>query len=314
MPNWCENCLTFMSNGTPEGGIALRDFHDRIIKAYAYRAYNNGDKNMWECDIEDYSYDQCNGLFQYQDKLPVHKRGYITHITDINFDCFHMISYDAWAANNAYWVLLLNRLYGNLITFTYQASEPGMGLYYTNDMGLLPRYNVGIYTNGLENLMNIPAAFNTNDNLFMCLNTQNPYIGNYGRNDYKNNWSKPSQYDFDFHMIVEGNDDEVISKCEDYVFGKEMPNISKINDIKQQLPDNVDVDIDEFDYVPLEDEVSQAICQDVAATLMLKNTNNSLNGEVSMKNIIEETNKNLEKFSNELGVDKIEFKQFKEEL
>lgn len=292
MPNWCENCITFIHNGTPEGEVALRDFHDRIIKAG--RAYNIEGEYCWECDVEDYSYDQCNGLFQYQDKLPVHKRGYIEHISDINYGCFHLVTYDAWAANNAYWVLLLNRLYGNLITFTYIASEPGMCLYYTNDTGMLPRYNVGVYTDGLENLMSIPTAFNTDDNLFMCLNTQNPYIG-YRRTpyDYKNNWGKPNHYDFDFHMIVEGDDDEVISECENYVFGKEMPEISKIDDIKQHLPDNVDIDINEFNYVPLEDEIPQALFQDAIVSLLIHQDNNN--------DIIEETNKNLEKFSNELG-------------
>lgn len=258
MPNWCENYLIFTHNGTPEGETALRDFHDRIIEAH--KTYNIEGEYCWERDIEDYSYDQCNSLFQYQDKLPVSKRGYITHISDINYGCFHMVTYDAWAANNAFWVLLLNRLYGNLITFIYKASEPGMCLFYTNDTGMLPRYNVGVYTDGLENLMGIPAAFNTNDNLFMCLNTQNPYIERcITPYDYKNNWSKPSRYDFGFHMIVEGDDNDVISECEKYVFGKEISNISKIDDIKQHLPDNVDIDIDEFNYVSLEDEVSQAI-------------------------------------------------------
>lgn len=299
MPNWCENYLTFMHNGTPEGEVALRDFHDRIIKAG--RAYNIEGEHCWECDVEDYSYDQSNGLFQYQDKLPVHKRGYIEYISDIYFGSFHMITYDAWSANNAFWVLLLNRLYGNLITFTYQASEPGMGLYYTNDMGMLPRYNVGVYTDGLENLMSIPTAFNTNDNLFMCLNTQNPYIG-YRRTpyDYKNNW-KPSHYDFNFLMIVEGDDDEVIAECEDYIFGKEMSEISKVDDIKQHLPDNVDIDINEFDYVPLEDEVPQAI-KDNAIISMLR-YNSGLCDQETFADSIKDANEKLEKFCNELGID-----------
>lgn len=255
MPNWCENYLTFMDNGTPEGEIALRDFHDRI-KA-SYNVYKNSENDYcWECDIENYSYDLSNGLFQYQDKLPVNKRGYIEYVSDINNGCFHMATYDAWSANNAFWILLLNRLYGNMITFTYQASEPGMGLYYTNDKGLLPRYNVGIYTNGLENLMSIPTAFNTNDNLFMYLNIQNPYVGYPTTSyNYSTKWDKPNKYDFDFHMIIEGDEDTVITECEDYVFGKEMPGITKIDDIKQHLSDNVDVDIDEFMYVSLESEV-----------------------------------------------------------
>lgn len=301
MPNWCENYLTFMHNGTPEGEVALRDFHDRIMNSS--NVYKSSENNYsWECYIEDYSYDQSNGLFQYQDKLPVRKRGYIEHISDINYGCFHMVTYDAWAANNAFWVLLLNRLYGNLITFTYQASEPGMGLYYTNDMGMLPRYNVGVYTDGLENLMSIPTAFNTNDNLFMCLNTQNPYVG-YPRRpyDYSTKWGKPSIYDFDFHMIVEGDDDEVIAECEDYVFGKEMPEISKIDDIKQHLPDNVDIDINEFDYVTLEDEVPQAI-KDNAIISMLR-YNNGLCDQETFAESIKDANEKLKKFCNELGVD-----------
>ena len=301
MPNWCENYLTFMHNGTPEGEIALRDFHDRIMNSS--NVYKSSENNYsWECYIEDYSYDQSNGLFQYQDKLPVRKRGYIEHISDINYGCFHMVTYDAWAANNAFWVLLLNRLYGNLITFTYQASEPGMGLYYTNDMVMLARYNVGVYTDGLEKLMSIPTAFNTNDNLFMCLNTQNPYVG-YPRRpyDYSTTWGKPSIYDFDFHMIVEGDDDEVISECEDYVFGKEMPEISKIDDIKQHLPDNVDIDINEFDYVTLEDEVPKAI-KDNAIISMLR-YDSGLCDQETFAESIKDANEKLKKFCNELGVD-----------
>lgn len=177
-----------------------------------------------------------------------------------------------------------------------------MGLYYTNDMGMLPRYNVGVYTDGLENLMSIPTAFNTNDNLFMCLNTQNPYVG-YRRRpyDYSTKWGKPSIYDFDFHMIVEGDDDEVIAECEDYVFGKEMPEISKIDDIKQHLPDNVDIDINEFDYVTLEGEVTQAI-KDNAIISMLR-YNSGLCDQETFAESIKDANEKLKKFCNELGVD-----------
>lgn len=308
MPNWCENCLIFMHNGTTEGEIALRDFHDRI-KASG-NAYKNSENDYyWECDIENYSYDQSNGLFQYQDKLSVNKRGYIEYVSDINNGCFHMLTYDAWSANNAFWILLLNRLYGNMITFTYLAAEPGMGLYYTDNKRMLPRYNVDIYTNGLENLMSIPTAFNTDDNLFMYLNTQNPYVGYPTTSyDYSTKWNRPNKYDFDFHMIIEGNDDKVIAKCEDYVFGKEMPDITKVDDIKQHLP-NVDVDIDEYKYVSLESEVPRAIKEN--ATLAFLESNAT---QEEIKNITEKANKNLEKFGNELGVDYKEFNLFKEEL
>ena len=86
-----------------------------------------------------------------------------------------------------------------------------------------------------------------------------------------------------------------------------MNSLTKIDDIKQHLPDNVDIYINEFSYVPLEDEIPQALFQDAIASLLIHQDNNDI-----CNDIIEETNKNLEKFSNELGVDinKIDFNQF----
>lgn len=298
MPNWCENRVTFMSNGTPEGELAIHDFHDRIINAG--KVYNT-DKYItcWECFIEDYSYDQSNGLFEYQDKLPASKRGYIDYISDVECGSFHIESYDAWAANNAYWVLLLRRLYGDLITFTYIASEPGMGCYYTNDEGVLPRYDISINTSGIESLMGIPGAFTTTDNLFMCLNRQNSYVDYrsfpYG---YTDKYDRPNNYDFSFIFDTEGDDDECIADLENHVFCKGMPELKRVEDIKQYLP-NVDVCIDEYQYIPLEDEVISELSKNMAIRKIF--------GQDISDKEKEETMKNLEKYCKLLGIEVTEF-------
>ena len=102
-------------------------------------------------------------------------------------------------------------------------------------------------------------------------------------------------------MIVEGDDDEVIAECEDYVFGKEMPEISKVDDINQYLPNNVNIDIDEFDYISLEDEVPQDI-KDNAIISMLR-YNSGLCDQETFAESIKDANEKLKKFCNELGVD-----------
>ena len=107
MPNWCNNALTFMSNGTPEGDIALQDFHNKIIQAKGYiNPFKFGEYDYeytWESDIEDISFDQSNGLFEFCDKIDFPKRGYIISISDINNGAFHVVTQDAWSPNVTFW-------------------------------------------------------------------------------------------------------------------------------------------------------------------------------------------------------------------
>lgn len=289
MPNWCENYITFMSNGTPEGNLALQDFHNKIINTPKY----NG--RIWESIIESYCFDQCNGLFEYQNKIPTYKRGYVVNISDINFDIFHVTTYDAWVANNAFWYYLIKRLYGNndLITFTFMATEPGMELYYTNDLGVLPRYNLDVFAeNGMEDLMKIPAAwdYSNSESLFMFLNNENPFVNRY--RPYNN----MNKYAFGFYLSSEGDEDDIISNCEEYIFDKDMPDITNIEQLTNKIKDmGLNASMNEFEYVDLEDELKN----DIATSCVVKmatdaNKNNN--------DIVEEINDKIKKVSDELGI------------
>ena len=283
MPNWCENYITFMSNGTPEGDLALQDFYNKIVNTPKYNGL------IWESSIESFCFDQCNGLFEYQNKIPAYKRGYIANISDINFGTFHVVTCDAWIANNAFWYYLIKRLYGNnnLITFTFMATEPGMELYYTNDPGVLPRYNLDVcIENGMEDLMKIPAAWdysNSENNLFMFLNNQNPFVNIYPY--------------FDFYLSSEGDEDDIISDCEKYIFGKEMPDITNIEQLTNKIKDmGLDVSMNEFECVDLEDEIRN----DIINSCVVKRA--TTDSEKDNDTFVKEINDKLKEVSDELGI------------
>lgn len=263
MPNWCENFLTFMSNGTEQGNLALIDFHTKL-RAVQKKNMTNG---LWECHVEDFltNVDMSNGLFEYVGKIKFNKRGYISSISDINYNSFHVVTYDAWSANNAFWVELLTMIYGNLITFTYIANEPGMQLFYTNNTGVLPRYNASFYINNIADLMKVPGAWNPNlsNNVFLCLDINNPYLY-YRQSPYKytNEYDMPRNDSFEFILELDGDDDDVISEFEDYVFKKDLSDVSNVNELaseinKLDLGDNFAHQ--EFNYVPLEEDVAASI-------------------------------------------------------
>lgn len=281
MPNWCENYLIFMSNGTPQGDLAIQDFHDKLINASKCR---NKYGKLWEYDAESFIFglDACNGLYK---EIPFPKRGYITDITDVNYNSFHVVSYDAWAANNSFWLVLLNTIYGDLISFTYIASEPGVGFYYTNDTGFLPRYNAKIYTDNISELMNIPGAWNPDlsDNLFKYLNTDNPYID---CTAIRNNAIYPYMY-FD----SEGDSDEVIEAFKDYIFGEDLSDIKDIPDLINKLENSkINYNLNDYEYIPLEDEVRQSIIFNE----VMKNNGKSFN--------VQDVNNEIDKYSKQLGM------------
>lgn len=270
MPNWCENVLRFEHNGTPEGALALQDFYNKIQAAYAYAEAKNNPWGTWECYIEDAMYNQSNGLFQYMGGVQMPKRGYIEMISDINFDCFHMVTQDAWSANNAFWYVLLTNLYGNLITFTYQASEPGMGCYYTNDAGMLPRFNVNMCVEDLNGLMQIPDVWDKENSYgpFMCLDNSHGYVQRptgkpFG---YTNNWDRPNPYHFGIDMNVEGDEDDVLSQFEEH-FGEliKSNNINSIDNLANITNGDkgIYVNVGEFEYVPLEDDIANTVAQEI---------------------------------------------------
>ena len=245
MPNWCNNTLTFMSNGTPEGDIALQDFHNKIIqsKGYIKNPFKFGEYDYeytWESGIEDISFDQSNGLFEFCDKIDFPKRGYITFISDINYGTFHVVTQDAWSPNVIFWYYLLKRMYGDLITFNYIAYEPNMGIYCTNDPGVLPRRNLIVHAHGNE-LINIPTAWDLDNSIgpFMHLNTNNPNIYEFV--------NCPTS-DFEFDLEVDGDDDEIIACCEDNIFGHSLPNVNDVYDLQKEL----EAKFDEL-FGPMED-------------------------------------------------------------
>lgn len=262
MPNWCNNDLTFMSNGTSEGDIALQDFHNKIIQAKGYiNPFKFGgydSEYTWECDIEDTSFDQSNGLFEFCDKIDFPKRGYITSISDINNGVFHVNTQDAWGPNVAFWCYLVERLYGNLITFKYIAYEPNMGIYCTNDSGILPRRNLVIYAQG-NDLFNIPTAWDLNNSIgpFMCLNTNNPNIYK-----YETVYRYPQT---EFELEVDGDDDEIIACCENNIFGHSLPNVNDIYDLQKELSkigldNNNNIFIHDYIYNPVDVDINSYLC------------------------------------------------------
>lgn len=262
MPNWCNNALTFMSNGTPEGDIALQDFYNKIIQAKGYiNPFKFGgydSEYTWECDIEDISFDQSNGLFEFCDKIDFPKRGYITSISDINNGVFHVNTQDAWSPNVIFWYYLLKKLYGNLVTFNYIACEPNMGIYCTNDSNIIPRRNLVIYAQG-NDLFNIPAAWDLNNSIgpFMCLNTNNPNIYKYETLRCPYGALRYSQVEFD--LEVDGNDDEIIACCEDNVFGHSLPNVNDAYDLQKELSkiglDDNNVFMNDYVYSSVEEDI-----------------------------------------------------------
>lgn len=259
MPNWCENFITFMSNGTPEGSAAIKTFHKKLNEIFEIECL---DGCIWEDEIEAYLLcSQYGKLFEYNmsSTTGFRTRGYVTNISDLNYDSFHVCSYDAWSANNAFWYSLITILYGDLITFSYIANEPGMGLFYTNDRGFLPRYRLFLEC-GIRPLMKVPGAWDTrySDNLFHFLDRNNPYVM-IPSPEYTD-WT--DSYSYGIQLEMDGEEDDIIAECEDYIFGEEKPDINDIYDLETELnkiDKKMNVCVDEYRYsrIDLEDEINR---------------------------------------------------------
>lgn len=241
MPNWCENFMTIFSDGTPEGMTALQDFHSKLLQLseipkgieqwntqnnvfqqQGYRDY----RNVWEVDVEQFFGLQINN---------VEKRGYICNISDINIDNFVIVCDDAWSANVSFWYILIQTLYNGRLQLTYQASEPGMGLYYTNDPGLLPRYVINMYSD-TEELINFPNLWDYSNPLFPCLN--------------RNHQSLMCPYGYPYISdYVEGDEDEVI----EYFADNYNNNCETLGDI---VNSGKHVHINEYIYEPIEESMA----------------------------------------------------------
>lgn len=198
MPNWCETRLTFSSNGTEEGNKALIDFYNNLISILSKNEYDG--KDVWEETIE-------NTLFSMHEELKdktinryYNKRGYIDFIDTINNECFHMVCYDAWCPNIEFWYILVTTLYQNLIDIQYIAHEPGNNLFETNDKGLLPRYNIWLYINGINDLMNFRNLIDKENSYgpFLCLDRQNPDLSLFNGSAY-------------FVKEYDGEEDEILN-------------------------------------------------------------------------------------------------------
>ena len=151
MPNWCETHITFFAN---EGGQeAIRHFHQCLLQAesiFSNIANIWRGRDLWLIDVARY----------YGVNVDTNQRGYFDFIQpDVTHDSFQVTVYDAWGPNIAFWNLLLSYFYGNKIGFLWQAAEPGMSIYVTNDPGLLPRYNLTVCADNIDQLLTLDKLF-----------------------------------------------------------------------------------------------------------------------------------------------------------
>lgn len=142
MPNWCLTHITFETATNDErSSIALRDFYDKISNQLEYgpNYIDNGFGYGWLGN-----YTMLSGLVSVDQAKNDYYEGYrcrgcITYLDDFYEDNFYLIQQDAWSPNLAIWQGIINKLYTDpdtglpLINIYYQAEEPGMELYATND-------------------------------------------------------------------------------------------------------------------------------------------------------------------------------------
>lgn len=226
MPNWCNNFMQFFHNGTPEGELALKDFHDRIALAIQK---STDPYATWEADIEK-EFGIC-----IQNTL---KRGYVAYLDEISNGAFYIECEDAWNANLGFWYTLIKYMYGDKLDFTYQASEPGMCYFYTNNQGLLPRYSLNIYAE-TKDLIRLPNVWDTSGGLFWELNRSHPNV-----------FISPLNGRINVDDFVEGDEDEIIEHFADNY----NCNCECINDIHKSLGDDIDYNLDSWEYIPLTSE------------------------------------------------------------
>jgi hypothetical protein len=243
MPNWCETHITFYAN---EGGEqAIQDFHRHLMEAQTL--YPRLIKNPWSYDRDLWLVDVATYYGVYID---VTQRGYFEFIQpDVTHNSFQVTILDAWGPNIAFWVMLLGKFYGNKIGFLYQAAEPGMGIYVTNDQGLLPRYNLSVHADNVDELLTLDRLF-IKDGPFWFMgddhegdfwareggwfNYRNYPDNEDGSVNYRSEFMDPCVYYYD---QFEGDDDECLGFLDDLT--SRIENVDSIESVSQ-LPISVD--------------------------------------------------------------------------
>lgn len=236
MPNWCETTITFDGRDTEEGKRALEDFYNKIVET-------NGNEHctVFEEMIEKHIVDTMTPLYPYNNNE--NKRGYITWINDINYNSFTIVCEDAWTPNIKFWDELIHTFYGDdKIDIRYQAYEPGMGIFLTNDEGLLPRYNFDFTAYGLKEIMKLPGMFDPGRSYgpFMFLDSSNDCL------NYTNYNKDMVGY---ISCLTDGDEDDVLGYIEECNLGK----YNTIEQAEHELNKIGTVCINEYKYVPVEE-------------------------------------------------------------
>lgn len=236
MPNWCETTITFDGRDTEEGKRALEDFYNKVIETKCDENYN-----VFEEMIEKHIVDTMTPLYPYNNNE--NKRGYITWINDINYNSFRIECEDAWTPNIKFWDELIHAFYGDdKIDIRYQAYEPGMGIFLTNDEGLLPRYNFDFTAYGLKEIMKLPGMFDPGRSYgpFMFLDSSNDCL------NYTNYNKDMVGY---ISCVTDGDECSVL----DYIEECNLGSYNTIAQAKHELNKIGTVCINEYKYVPIEE-------------------------------------------------------------
>ena len=271
MPNWCSTFITFISDMTPEGNAALLHLHSKIKETDALMRQLNSNKSywgLWEVALAEIGY----GVH-----ISTYKRGYIHFIDDLDVSyvdrrpLFNIECDDAWSPNIGFWKALLQYFYGNHITMLYKASEPGMGIFETNDESLLPYYTLSIYAEGVDELMKYDKLWDTTDPLFAKLRqvdgvyTTEPKWG-YDYNYYdkeKRAYTKQKYYMSEpcLEVYVESDEDDI----KDYLSNiMTLPPSDEIED----LPDIETMHLYPWEYVKDDELISSEVaCDKICASI-----------------------------------------------
>ena len=265
MPNWCNNIITFWSDGTPEGNCALVDLHNKMEQvAKLVQQIHLGSGDLWEVYLAKLGY----GV-----DISCYQRGYIYYISDIvgNVE-FSIECYDAWSPNIQFWQALLCYFYQNRVSFTFQASEPGMQIYETNDWGVLPRYNVNIYAEGVDELLAFDKLWNWDNPLFPridndCVNNSqgqwikypcSPLFDEDGNRKYYDRWFMPT---VNYYNEFEGDEDEVISDLKDLITLQPTDTIDDVGAIPG-------ISVNEWQYVDTDNAIGlEEICDKICSKI-----------------------------------------------
>lgn len=265
MPNWCNNIITFWSDGTPEGNCALVDLHNKMEQvAKLVQQIHLGSGDLWEVYLAKLGY----GV-----DISCYQRGYIYWISDIvgNVE-FSIECYDAWSPNIQFWQALLCYFYQNRVSFTFQASEPGMQIYETNDWGVLPRYNVNIYAEGVDELLAFDKLWNWDNPLFPridndCVNNSqgqwikypySPVFDEDGNRKYYDRWFMPT---VNYYNEFEGDEDEVISDLKDLITLQPTDTIDDVGAIPG-------ISVNEWQYVDTDNAIDlEEICDKICSKI-----------------------------------------------